>query len=309
MRLLVTGVSGYVGAALVPRLRADGHEVRGFARSPERVTAAGVRLDDVVVGDAIRGAGLDRALDGVDAAYYLIHSMEGPANTGFPDQERRAAERFATAARAAGVRRVVYLGGLLPQEEDLASRHLASRLAVERALLEAADEAIALRASIVIGARSRSFRFLVRLIERLPVLALPAWRTNRTQPIDGRDMLEFLVRAADAPAALAGRSYDIAGPDLMTYQDLIERIEDHMLLDRPAIGLGFSLTPVASVVAAAVAQEDPGFIGPLMESLEHDLLPRDGDAAAAFGVRLHSFDAAVERALREWETIEEVAVK
>ena len=212
MRLLVTGVSGYVGAALVPRLRAAGHEVRGFARSRERVAAAGVELDDLVLGDAISGAGLGRALDGADAAYYLIHSMEGPANTGFPDQERRAAERFATAARAAGVRRVVYLGGLVPQEEGVASRHLASRLAVERALLEAADEPIALRASIVIGARSRSFRFLVRLIERLPVLALPAWRTNRTQPIDGRDVLEFLVRAADAPAALAGRSYDIAGP-------------------------------------------------------------------------------------------------
>lgn len=309
MRLLVTGVSGYVGAALVPRLQAEGHTVRGFARSPERVAAAGVRLDDVVVGDAISGAGLGRALDGVDAAYYLIHSMEGPANSGFPDQERRAAERFATAARAAGVRRVIYLGGLLPSREGLASRHLASRLAVERALLQAADEPIALRASIVIGARSRSFRFLVRLIERLPVLALPAWRTNRTQPIDGRDMLEFLVRAADAPAELAGRSYDIAGPDVMTYQEMIERIADHLLLERPAIGLGFSLTPVASVVAAAVAQEDAGFIAPLMESLEHDLLPRDDDAAGAFGVRLHSFDAAVERALREWETTEEVAAK
>jgi uncharacterized protein YbjT (DUF2867 family) len=309
MRLLVTGVSGYVGAALVPRLRAAGHEVRGFARSRERVAAAGVALDDVVLGDAISGAGLGRALDGVDAAYYLIHSMEGPANTGFPDQERRSAERFATAARAAGVRRVVYLGGLLPREHALASRHLASRLAVEQALLEGADEPIALRASIVIGARSRSFRFLVRLIERLPVLALPAWRRNRTQPIDGRDVLEFLVRAADAPAELAGRSYDIAGPDAMSYEELIERIAEHMLVERPAIGLGFSLTPVASVVAAAVAAEDPGFITPLMESLEHDLLPRDQDAPGAFGVRLHSFDAAVERALREWETTEEVAAK
>jgi uncharacterized protein YbjT (DUF2867 family) len=308
MRLLVTGVSGYVGAALLPRLQAAGHEVRGFARSQARVVAAGVTLDDVVLGDAISGAGLGRALDGVDAAYYLIHSMEGPANTGFPDHERRAAERFATAARAAGVRRVVYLGGLVPQQ-GVSSRHLASRVAVERALLEAADEPIALRASIVIGARSRSFRFLVRLIERLPVLALPAWRTNRTQPIDGRDVLEFLVRAADAPAALAGRSYDIAGPDAMSYQELIERIAEHMLVERPSIGLGFSLTPVASVVAAAVAAEDPGFITPLMESLEHDLLPRDRDAADAFGVRLHSFDAAVERALREWETTEEVAAK
>jgi uncharacterized protein YbjT (DUF2867 family) len=308
MRILVTGVSGYVGAALVPRLQAAGHDVRGFARAPERVLAAGVQLDDLVVGDAVSGAGLGRALDGVDAAYYLIHSMEGPANSGFPEHERRAAKRFATAARAAGVRRIVYLGGLVPQDVR-ASRHLASRLAVEEALLEAGDEPIALRASIVVGARSRSFRFLVRLIERLPVLALPAWRVHRTQPIDGRDVLAFLVSAADAPAALAGRSWDIAGPEAMTYQRLIERIADVMLVRRPAIRLGFSLTPVASVVAAAVAAEDPGFITPLMESLESDLLPRDHDAAGAFGVRLHSFDSAVERALREWEQTEEVAAK
>ena len=309
MRLLVTGVSGYVGAALVPRLQAAGHEVRGFARTGERVAAAGVTLDDVVLGDAISGAGLARALDGVDAAYYLIHSMEGPSSdAGFADRERRAAVRFAGAARAAGVRRVVYLGGLVPQD-GYVSRHLASRLAVEQALLDAVDEPIALRASIVIGARSRSFRFLVRLIERLPVLALPAWRTNRTQPIDGRDVLEFLVRAAGAPAALAGRSYDIAGPDAMTYEQLIGRIAGHMLVARPAIGLGLTLTPFASVIAAAVADEDPGFITPLMESLEHDLLPRHDDAAGAFGVRLHTFDAAVERALRDWEMTEEVAAK
>ena len=307
MRLLVTGVSGYVGSALVARLLAAGHEVRGFARSRERVAATGVELHDLVLGDAISGTGLGRALDGVDAAYYLIHSMEGP-NAPFQDAERWSAERFATAARAAGVERVIYLGGLVPQH-GAASRHLASRLAVERALLEAAEEPIALRASIVIGARSRSFRFLVRLIERLPVLALPGWRINRTQPIDGRDVLAFLVRAADAPAALAGRSWDIGGPEAMTYQEMIGRIAGHMLVDRPAIPLNFSLTPVASVIAAAVAEEDPGFITPLMESLESDLLPRHDDAATAFGVRLHSFDAAVERALREWETTEEVAAK
>jgi uncharacterized protein YbjT (DUF2867 family) len=307
MRLLVTGVSGYVGAALVPRLVAGGHEVRGFARSQERVTAAGVLLDDLVLGDAISGAGLGRALDGIDAAYYLIHSMEGPANSGFPDHERRAAERFATAAKAAGVKRVIYLGGLVPHE-GVASRHLASRVAVERALLETAAEPIAFRASIVIGARSRSFRFLVRLVERMPVLALPAWREHRTAPVDGRDMLAFLERAAGAPRELSGRSWDIGGPDVMSYGELVERIADAMLVSRPRLGIDVTMTGLASVVASAIAGEDPGLIGPLMESLEHDLLPRH-EAAPAFGVRLHSFDAAVERALREWEQDEELAAR
>jgi uncharacterized protein YbjT (DUF2867 family) len=308
VRILVTGVSGYVGAALLPRLARDGHELRGFARSPDRVARAGVVLDDLVLGDAVAGTGLDEALDGIEVAYYLIHSMEGPAGGAFPEQERRAADAFAAAASAAGVRRVVYLGGLVPAGHH-ASRHLASRLAVEDALLAAAPESIALRASIVIGARSRSFRFLVRLIERLPLLALPAWRDNRTRPIDGRDVLEFLARAATAPAAVTGRPWDIGGPEVVTYARLIERIADAMLVDRPRVSLAFNLTPVASVVAAAIAGEDPALITPLMEGLESDLLPRHDDAPEAFGVRLHSFAAAVDRALREWEENEEVAAR
>jgi uncharacterized protein YbjT (DUF2867 family) len=305
MRTLVTGVSGYVGGELAGRLRADGHVVRGFARSRERVTVA---VDELVLGDVITGAGLDAALDGIDVAYYLIHSMEQTADGTFAERERDSARAFAAAAEAAGLRRAVYLGGLVPANAPL-SRHLGSRLAVEHALLAAVPEGIGLRASIVIGARSRSFRFLVRLIERLPVMALPAWRDNRTAPIDGRDVLEYLARAATAPTTVTGRSWDIGGPDVMTYADMITRISDAMMVRRPALGLGVSLTPLASVVAAAIAGEDPALIGPLMESLEHDLLPRDGDAAGAFGVHLHSFDAAVERALREWERTEELAAR
>jgi uncharacterized protein YbjT (DUF2867 family) len=308
MRTLVTGVSGYVGAALVERLLRDGHAVRGFARSRERVAAAGVELGDLVLGDLTTGAGLERALDGIDVAYYLVHSMEGAAAGAFADAERRSAEQFARAAAGAGLRRVVYLGGLVPADAPL-SRHLGSRLAVESALIAAVPEGIALRASIVVGARSRSFRFLVRLIERLPVMALPAWRDKRTAPIDGRDVTDYLARAASAPAELAGRSWDIAGPDVMTYAAMIARIADALMVRRPSVGLGVTLTPLASVVAAAIAGEDPALIAPLMESLEHDLLPRDGGAAAAFGVRLHGFDAAVERALRDWERTEELAAR
>jgi uncharacterized protein YbjT (DUF2867 family) len=302
MRILVTGVSGFVGAALAPRLAEAGHTVRGFARSRARADAAGVRLDEVVLGDAVTGAGLAEAMDGADVAYYLIHSMEGAAGGAFPQQELRSAENFAEAARAAGVRRIVYLGGLVPVDAA-ASRHLASRLAVEEALLAGAPDSIALRASIVIGARSRSFRFLVRLIERLPVLALPAWREHRTRPVDGRDVLDYLAAAATVGAEHTGRSWDIGGPETMSYGTLLRRIADVMMIDRPALGLGFNLTPVASVVAAAVAGEDPGLIEPLMESLEHDLLPRDDDAPEAFGVHLHGFDAAVERALRDMEEV------
>jgi uncharacterized protein YbjT (DUF2867 family) len=307
MQTLVTGVSGYIGGSLAGRLRRDGHAVRGFARSAERVAASGVELDELLLGDVRTGAGLERALEGVDVAYYLMHSMEGPAGT-FADVEQRSAAAFAQAAAGAGLRRVVYLGGLVPATAQ-PSRHLGSRLAVERVLLDAVPEAIALRASIVIGARSRSFRFLVRLIERLPVLALPAWRDNRTAPIDGRDVLDYLSRAGTAPARLAGRSWDIGGPDVMTYAAMIARIADALMVRRPALELGLSLTPVASIVAAAIAGEDPALIEPLMESLEHDLLPHDSSAAAAFGVHLHGFDAAVERALRDWERTEELAAR
>jgi uncharacterized protein YbjT (DUF2867 family) len=303
MQILVTGASGYIGAALVPRLSAAGHSVRGYGRSAARIT---VPVDDVVEGDAVAGTGLDRALDGVEVAYFLIHSMEGPGN-GFADLERQAAEHFAAAAAGAGVRRIVYLGGLVPDDGHI-SRHLASRLAVEELLLAAAPESIAFRASIVIGARSRSFRFLVRLVERMPVLALPAWRDHRTAPVDGRDMLEFLTRSATAPSELSGRSWDIGGPDVMSYGELVERIADAMLVRRPRVGIDVTMTGLASVVASAIAGEDVGLIAPLMESLEHDLLPRH-EAAPAFGVRLHSLDAAVERALREWERDEELAAR
>jgi uncharacterized protein YbjT (DUF2867 family) len=304
MTILVTGITGYVGSVLAARLAREGHDVRGFARSPERAA-----IDvPVVAGDAVSGAGLAEALQDVDVAYFLIHGME-PANGGpLASRERAAAERFAAAARAAGVRRIVYLGGIVPPDGPR-SAHLASRLAVEDILLEALPDSVALRASIVIGARSRSFRFLVRLVERLPVLAYPAWQSNRTTPIDERDIIAMLISAGTSDR-VGGRHLDVGGPDLVTYGGLIERIADHMLLDRPALRFKrLSATPIASRVAAVIAGEEWQLVGPLMESLDTDLLPADDHAAELLGVRLHTLDAAIEHALAEWERDEPLGAR
>jgi uncharacterized protein YbjT (DUF2867 family) len=299
VQALVTGATGFVGTKLIPALHDAGIDVRAFARDPSRVTAD----VPVVQGDAITGAGLDEALAGVDVAYYLIHSMEAAAGNGFGSFEHTAVGNFVAAGERQGVTRVVYLGGPVPRSGEV-SPHLASRLAMEEALLAGFEATVALRASIIIGARSRSFRFLVRLVERLRALPLPAWRDFRTAPIDERDVIAMLVAAATSEHARGGLSLDIGGPEVMTYGEMIERIADLMLVGRMPVRLGFNATAVASRVAAAIAGEDHALIGPLMQALTGDLLPRDDRAAELFGVRLHSFDSAVEHALREWEQTE-----
>ncbi len=303
MRILVTGAGGFVGSLLVPRLLSDGHDVRGLSREPSRVRSPA----PLVRGDALSGEGLAAALERIEVAYYLIHSMEHGAATheAFEQRDRRAAENFAAAARAAGVRRVVYLGGL--RGSSAGSRHLNSRYEVEQILLAQVPDSVALRASIVIGARSRSFRLLVHLVERMRVLALPAWRRFRTQPIDERDVTEMLVACALAP--IGGRSLDVGGPDVLSYGAMIERIAELMLVSRPALGFGVSATGLTARFAAAIAGEDPDLVVPLMESLGSDLLPADDHAAELLGVELHSFDAAVEHALSDWERSEPLAAR
>jgi uncharacterized protein YbjT (DUF2867 family) len=252
----------------------------------------------------VSGIGLTRALADIEVAYYLVHSMEDPF---FQDRDRIGAQRFARAARLAGVRRIVYLGGPLPMA-GAPSRHLASRSEVERIIFDEVPGSVALRASIVIGARSRSFRLLVRLVERMPVLPLPAWRTRRTQPIDARDVVEMLL-AASSTAEVAGRSFEIGGPEVLTYERMLTRIADLMLLSRPALRFDLKLTPIVARVAAAISREDPGLVLPLMESLACEMPPADTQAADLLDVHLHSFDAAVEHGLAEWERLEPLAAR
>jgi uncharacterized protein YbjT (DUF2867 family) len=277
---------------------------------------------DVVRADLLTGSGLEEALDGCSTAYYLIHSMEAGGNGDFAGRDRRMAETFAEAAAHAGVERIVYLGGIVPADPAAGpdpadpaadpvalSPHLRSRLEVENILLSAVPGSTALRASIVIGAASSSFRILVRLVERLRVLPLPRWRDNRTQPIDERDVIEFLVRTPQVPEA-AGRSLDVAGPDVMTYGRMIERIADAMGVGRLPFGFKRSLTPPASAVVAAVTGQPVELVRPLMESLETDLLPRDPEEAPRlYGLRPHRFDRALDHALAEWERAEPLGAR
>jgi uncharacterized protein YbjT (DUF2867 family) len=300
---LVTGATGYIGGRLLQRLLAEGRSVRALARDPSRLTPReGLTTARA---DLLTGHGLAEALEGCATAYYLVHSMQAGSNGDFAGRDRRAAAAFGEAARAAGVERIVYLGGLLPAGGPR-SPHLASRLEVERILLEAVPGSTALRASIVIGAGSSSFRVLVRLVERLRFLPFPGWHANRTQPIDERDAIEYLARTPLVPEA-AGRSLDIAGPDVVSYGAMIERIAESMGVGRTPLRLRARQTPAASAVVAAITGQPLELVRPLMESLEHDLLPRDESARELYGLRARSFDRAVEHALRDWELVEELA--
>ncbi|WP_409055972.1 SDR family oxidoreductase [Streptomyces sp. SYP-A7185] len=301
LRCLVTGATGYIGGRLVPELLDAGHEVRCLARSPEKLRDyPWTGRAEVLRGDASDAASVGSAMEGVDVAYYLIHALG--TGSGFEETDRKTARIFAEQARAAGVRRIVYLGGLTPEnipEQEL-SPHLRSRAEVGRILMESGVPTTMLRAAVIIGSGSASFEMLRYLTERLPVMVTPSWVSTRIQPIAVRDVLRYLVGSATMPDEV-NRAFDVGGPDVVTYREMMSRYAVVAKLPHRLILPVPMLTPRLSSHWVGLITPVPASIArPLAESLRYEVICHEHDIARyvpdAPGVPI-TFDRALSLAL------------
>lgn len=274
---LVTGATGYIGGRLAPRLLDAGHKVRVVARTPSKLRDVPWAADaDIVAGDLTDAASLRTACEGIDVAYYLVHSMGGTG--AFADMEKQSAHHFAAAAEAAGVKRIVYLGGLHPPQGDL-SPHLRSRAEVGDILLNSAVPTVVLQAGVVIGSGSASFEMIRHLTDRLPVMVTPKWVKNRIQPIAVRDALYYLLAFADLSVAEnASRCFDIGGPDVLEYGEMMRAYGDVAGLPRRRIIVVPVLTPrLAGHWINLVTPVPKALAMPLIESLQCEAIAHEHD--------------------------------
>lgn len=290
--ILLTGASGYVGGRLLRALEAGTHQVRCMARRPEYLRSRVADGTEVVAGDVLDPGSLPVALRGVHTAYYLIHSMGSSSD--YAEKDRKGAEAFVAAARDAGVRRLIYLGGL--GEGERLSRHLASRQEVGRILRESGIPTIEFRASIVIGSGSLSFELVRSLVEKLPAMVTPSWVSTPTQPIGIEDLVAYLVAALDLPYR-DSIVYEIGGPDRVSYGDLMREYARLRGLKRVMISIPL-LTPrlsslwlgLVSPVYAPVGRE-------LIDGVRNATVVHDDRALRDFSVRPRGIRDVLARAL------------
>jgi uncharacterized protein YbjT (DUF2867 family) len=278
--VLVTGATGYIGGRLAPRLLDAGYRVRVLARNPDRLRDVPWAGDvEIVQGDLLEPDTLGAAFAGVDVAYYLVHSMTGSHGSSFEDSERSSAENVAAAAKRAGVKRIVYLGGLHPEGEKL-SRHLRSRAEVGDILMASGVPTAVLQAGVVIGSGSASFEMVRHLTEVLPYMPAPHWVRNFIQPIAVRDVLHYLIGAAELPADV-NRTFDIGGPDVLRYGQMMNGYAvEAGLPQRPIAPLPVLTPRLASHWVNLVTPIPRSLAMPLVESLQYECVVREHDIDA-----------------------------
>ncbi len=294
---LLTGATGYVGGRLLRALEGAGRPIRCLARNPAHLADRVGPGTEIVRGDVVAGEGLAEALRGVETAYYLVHSMGSVGS--FEAEDRRAALAFGSAARAAGVRRIVYLGGLADEERPL-SAHLRSRIEVGRLLRDSGVPVIELRASIVIGSGSLSFEMIRALVEHLPVLVTPRWVAMKAQPIGIDDLLAYLVEALDADPT-GSPIYEIGSADEMSYADLMREYARMRGLRRLMLPVPV-LTPRLSSLWLGLVTPLYARVGrKLIDSIQHPTVVRNPSARSAFRVVPTDIRTAMARALQNEE--------
>ncbi|CAG0950539.1 hypothetical protein MYXO_00171 [Myxococcaceae bacterium] len=293
-RVAVAGASGFVGRALLPRLAERG-EVVALTRVPPAGSSGAIRWMRC---DLFSIRETEAALEGVEFAFYLVHSMMPSARltqASFADLDLLLADNFVRAAAAAGVRQIVYLGGIVPEGRG-ASRHLESRREVERALASRGVPLTALRAGLVMGAEGSSFQMLLRLVRRLPFMVCPRWTQNRTQPIALEDAVSLLLYVLGDPESL-GKTYEIGGPDVMSYRDMIVRTAQGLGLRRRTFPVPLLSTRLSRLWVSAFTGTPRALVTPLIESLEHPMVASERRLQERAGIAGLSFDEAMRRAI------------
>lgn len=296
--ILLTGASGYIGGRLLPSLEKQGYRLRCLARHPEILKPKVGPSTEVVAGDVLDRQSLDSALRGVDVAYYMVHSMQSTGS--FEDTDRQAARNFGAAAKAAGVKGLIYVGGLGSDEEEL-SAHLRSRHEVGDILRESGLPVCEFRASAVIGSGSASFELIRALVERLPVMLTPKWVKGKAQPIAIDDLLDYLMEALQIPTSQY-RIYEVGGADQLSYADMMRAYARQRGLKRLIIPVPV-LTPKLSALWLGLVTPLYARIGrAIIESIVHVTVVRDNGALTTFSVRPMGIDQAIHRALAHEET-------
>ena len=294
-KIVIAGASGFIGSQLARELTQQGHSVVGLTRNPNpRATTFEWRTADLFsLSEATH------ALRGGEIAFYLVHSMLAGAHLNqarFEDLDLVVAENFAQAAKVAGIRQIIYLGGLLPAKTNHLSRHLASRLEVEEALASTGVPVTTLRAGLIVGPEGSSFQLLLRLVKRLPAMLTPAWTTTPAQPIDERDVVRLLAYCIDRKECL-GQTFDIAAEEILTYRTMLEITARRLGVRRGFFSVPLFTPRLSTLWVCLITGAPHALVAPLIDSLKHPMLATENRLIEWSGIRPHPFEAALNEAL------------